>query len=148
MKLRKTLVNSDNLSKEGAMSDNMSNLMNQISNMLNNNEIPDEIKNMMSNLSQNQKGSNTSSSHSNTASPNANSTSEQVPDIDIETIMKIKKVMDSMKETRNDPRANLLRSLKPYLKSSRQEKVEQYIQFLGIEKAFEAFGSLGGDKRK
>lgn len=148
MKLRKTLVNSNNLSKEGAMSDNMSNLMNQISNMLNNNEIPDEIKNMLSNLSQNQKGSNTSSNHSNTASPNANSTSDQVPDIDIETIMKIKKVMDSMKETRNDPRANLLRSLKPYLKSSRQEKVEQYIQFLAIEKAFESFGSLGGDKRK
>lgn len=126
------------------MSDNMSNLMNQISNMLNSNEIPDDIKNMMSNLSKSQKDSSTS----NTASPNEISNSSQAPDLDIETIMKIKKIMDSMKETKNDPRANLLRSLKPYLKDSRKEKVEQYIQFFGIEKAFETFGSLGGDKKK
>ena len=126
------------------MSDNMYNLMNQISNMLNSNEIPDDIKNMMSNLSKSQKDSSTS----NTASPNEISNSSQAPDLDIETIMKIKKIMDSMKETKNDPRANLLRSLKPYLKDSRKEKVEQYIQFLGIEKAFETFGSLGGDKKK
>lgn len=126
------------------MSDNMSNLMNQISNMLNSNEIPDDIKNMMSNLSKSQKDSSTS----NTASPNEISNSSQAPDLDIETILKIKKIMDSMKETKNDPRANLLRSLKPYLKDSRKEKVEQYIQFLGIEKAFETFGSLGGDKKK
>lgn len=126
------------------MSDNMSNLMNQISKMLNSNEIPDDIKNMMSNLSKSQKDSSTS----NTASPNEISNSSQAPDLDIETIMKIKKIMDSMKETKNDPRANLLRSLKPYLKDSRKEKVEQYIQFLGIEKAFETFGSLGGDKKK
>ena len=126
------------------MSDNMSNLMNQISNMLNSNEIPDDIKNMMSNLSKSQKDS----SSSNTASPNEISNSSQAPDLDIETIMKIKKIMDSMKETKNDPRANLLRSLKPYLKDSRKEKVEQYIHFLGIEKAFETFGSLGGDKKK
>ncbi len=126
------------------MSDNMSNLMNQISNMLNSNEIPDDIKKMMSNLSKSQKDSSTS----NTASPNEISNSSQAPDLDIETIMKIKKIMDSMKETKNDPRANLLRSLKPYLKDSRKEKVEQYIQFLGIEKAFETFGSLGGDKKK
>lgn len=126
------------------MSDNMSNLMNQISNMLNSNEIPDDIKNMMSNLSKSQKDSSTSY----TASPNEISNSSQAPDLDIETIMKIKKIMDSMKETKNDPRANLLRSLKPYLKDSRKEKVEQYIQFLGIEKAFETFGSLGGDKKK
>ena len=126
------------------MSDNMSNLMNQISNMLNSNEIPDDIKNMMSNLSKSQKDSSTS----NTASPNEISNSSQAPDLDIETIMTIKKIMDSMKETKNDPRANLLRSLKPYLKDSRKEKVEQYIQFLGIEKAFETFGSLGGEKKK
>lgn len=126
------------------MSDNMSNLMNQISNMLNSNEIPDDIKKMMSNLSKSQKDGSTS----NTASPNEIPNSSQVPDLDIETIMKIKKIMDSMKETKNDPRANLLRSLKPYLKDSRKEKVEQYIQFLGIEKAFETFGTLGGDKKK
>ena len=42
--------------------------------------------------------------------------------------MKMKTIMDSMKNNKNDPRANLLKSLKPYLNSKRKEKVDQYIQ--------------------
>ena len=56
--------------------------------------------------------------------------------------------MDSFKETSNDPRANLLRSLKPYLKDSRKEKVDQYIQIFSMGKIFENFNSLGGDAHK
>ena len=57
------------------------------------------------------------------------------------TMMKMKKIIDSMKESKNDPRANLLKSLKPYLKESRKEKVDQYIQIFGMEKVFEMFQS-------
>lgn len=63
-------------------------------------------------------------------------------------MMKVKKIMDSMKENRNDPRANLLKSLKPYLKESRKEKVDQYISLFGMGKVFEMLGPLGGDKQK
>ena len=63
-------------------------------------------------------------------------------------LLKLKKIMDSMKENRNDPRANLLKSLKPYLKESRREKVDQYIQLFGMGKVFEMLGPLGGDKQK
>ena len=51
-----------------------------------------------------------------------------VPEFDINMIMKMKTIMDSMKTNKNDPRANLLKSLKPYLNKNRKNKVDQYIQ--------------------
>ena len=129
------------------MSDDMSNLMNQISNMIKNNEIPDEIKNMMNNLSNN--NPNTSESRpSQDTSSHSSTENNAMPEFDVSTIMKMKNIMDSMKESRNDPRANLLKSLKPYLKESRKEKVDQYIQLFGMGKVFEMLGSLGGEKQK
>lgn len=56
--------------------------------------------------------------------------------------------MDSMKSSSNDPRANLLKSLKPYLKESRKEKVDQYIKLFGMGKVFEMLNPLGGDNHK
>ena len=61
--------------------------------------------------------------------------------IDMDMIFKIKKIMDKMNDTKNDPRANLLLSLKPYLKESRKEKVEQYIKLFSVGKVMEAFNS-------
>ena len=59
----------------------------------------------------------------------------------------MKQIMDSMNSNKNDPRTNLLLSLKPYLKESRKQKVDQYIKLFGIEKAFETFSSLGGENK-
>ena len=55
--------------------------------------------------------------------------------------------MDSMNSNKDDPRANLLMSLKPYLKDSRKQKVDQYVKLFGLGKAFELFGSLGGENK-
>lgn len=136
------------------MSEDMSNLMNQINNMIKNNEIPDEIKSMMNHLATNSQPStertdskDVSSSSSNTSS-SSSSEDNSIPEFDFATIMKLKKIMDSMKDNRNDPRANLLKSLKPYLKESRKEKVDQYIQIFGMGKIFEMMGPLGGEKHK
>ena len=64
--------------------------------------------------------------------------------IDFETIMKMKNVMDKFNSTKNSPEANLLLSLKPYLNNNRKQKLEQYMQFLNITKVLEAFNSNGG----
>ena len=64
--------------------------------------------------------------------------------IDFETIMKMKTVMDKFKSTKNSPEANLLLSLKPYLNTNRKQKLDQYMQFLNITKVLEAFNSSGG----
>lgn len=114
----------------------MNNIMNQINSMMQNNEIPDDLKNIINNFK-------SSSNSSNSNKENTSNDSE----IDIETILKIKKVMESMNSSKDDPRSNLLVSLKPYLKESRQKKVDQYIKLFGLGKAFEIFNSLGGDKK-
>ena len=67
--------------------------------------------------------------------------------IDINTMLKIKSIIDAMNNQKDDPRANLLKSLKPYLKESRKEKVDQYIKIFSMEKVFEQFNPLGGDKK-
>lgn len=131
------------------MSEDMSNLMNQINNMIKNNEIPDEIKNMMNSMTNNTQSNSGNQSAQDVSSHNSSSSeSSPMPEFDMGTIMKIKNMMDSMKVGQNDPRANLLKSLKPYLKESRKEKVDQYIQLCGMGKVFEMFGPLGGDAHK
>ena len=56
--------------------------------------------------------------------------------------------MDKMNSSRNDPRSNLLQSLKPYLNNNRKERLDQYMQFLNISKVLEAFNSEGGVNSK
>ena len=119
----------------------MSNIMEQFNKMLQNNEFPDDLKNALNSF---KNSSNNSNSSSNEDSNGSNST---IPDIDINTILKIKQVMESMNSNKNDPRSNLLMSLKPYLKESRKKKVEQYVQLFGLGKAFEVFNSLGGENK-
>lgn len=58
---------------------------------------------------------------------------------DMGTILKIKSVMDTMNSSKNDPRSNLLLSLKPYLNSGRRETLDQCMQFLKISQVIEAF---------
>ena len=133
------------------MNGDMSNLMEQINNMVKNNQIPDDIKNIISNMAQNSSTSSNSESNSSSESSATDSNSSDnssIPEFDMATIMKIKTIMESMKTTSNDPRANLLKSLKPYLKESRKEKVDQYIQIFGMGKVFEMLNPLGGDKQK
>ena len=119
----------------------MSNIMEQFNKMLQNNEFPDDLKNALNSF---KNSSNNSNSSSNEDSSGSNST---IPDIDINTILKIKQVMESMNSNKNDPRSNLLMSLKPYLKESRKKKVDQYVQLFGLGKAFEVFNSLGGENK-
>ena len=64
--------------------------------------------------------------------------------VDFETIIKMKTVMDKVNSTKNSPEANLLLSLKPYLNNNRKQKLDQYMQFLNITKVLEAFNSNGG----
>lgn len=127
------------------MKDDMSELMNNLSDMLKNNEIPDEVKNFVNNF-------NSSSSEEESSRSSSN---DDFPDIDINTILKLKKVMDGMKNTKDDPRANLLISLKPYLRESKKAKVDQYVKLFGMSKIIElinptsdGIGDLFGFKSK
>lgn len=73
-----------------------------------------------------------------------NNSSNNGFNIDFETIMKMKNVMDKVNSTKNSPEANLLLSLKPYLNNNRRQKLDQYMQFLNISKVIEAFNFGNG----
>ena len=105
--------------------DDMSELFNKFSNMVKEGNIPEEMKGILSSLSSNE---NTNNSSNNTTSSNSDNSSF----IDFETLLKMKSIMEKLNSNSNDPRANLLLSLKPYLKESRKEKVDQYATLLNI----------------
>ena len=87
---------------------------------------------------------------SNNSSSNSSSTSNSTssaPNIDFDTIFKMKSIFEKMNST-EDPRANLLRSLKPYLKESRKSKVDQYIQLFNMTKVMDILKPNGGENAK
>lgn len=123
------------------MSEDMSEIIQKMNEMLKNNEIPDSIKNMMGNLNLNANDMSPKTSTEQSSSENS------VPNFDMDTMLKMKTIIDNMNKTQNDPRANLLKSLKPYLKPSRKDKVDQYIKLFSMGKAFEILNPLGGEKK-
>lgn len=122
--------------------EDMSELFSKFENMVKEGNIPDEMKNILSSLSSN--NSEKSSDSNNSKYDNSDSSNSN---IDFETIMKMKSMMEKL-NNKDDPRANLLLSLKPYLKNSRKEKVDQYIKLFNMSKVLEAFGNSGNEVQK
>lgn len=79
----------------------------------------------------------------NNSSGNSNSASN----MDINTLLKMKTIMEKM-NSKDNPRSNLLLSLKPYLKESRKNKVDQYATLLKMGNLMDIFGNMGGGKQK
>lgn len=139
------------------MSEDMSDMMQKLSGMLAGKEVPDNIKSMLQNFTANKSSESTSSTtspeeetHTTDSSNESGNTETSNPfgNIDIGTIMKMKSIMDKMNQKKDDPRSNLLLSLKPYLKPSRKQKVDQYIQLFSMTEILEAFNSTGGEKKQ
>lgn len=138
------------------MSEDMSDMMQKLSGMLAGKEVPDNIKSMLQNFTANKSSESTSSTtspeeaHTTDSSNESENTETNNPfgNIDIGTIMKMKSIMDKMNQKKDDPRSNLLLSLKPYLKPSRKQKIDQYIQLFSMTEILEAFNSTGGEKKQ
>lgn len=116
----------------------------KLSDMLGNSEHQDNLKDMFTNFTSNSSG-NGNNDNSETSTSNNNF---DFSNIDISTIMKIKNVMNKVNNKKDDPRSNLLMSLKPYLKPSRKDKLDQYIQIMNLTSVMEAFNNVGGDNKK
>ena len=153
------------------MNSDMSEMLKNFSNMMNNNQIPDNMKSILNSMNSNMntntnnpsndniqpnnstENSESSERHSNSSSAdnssnsNNSNTNNMFNNIDMNTILKLQQIMSSMNDKKNDSRTNLLISLKPYLKESRQNKVDQYIQLMKMEKIMEIMNPLGGDSK-
>lgn len=95
---------------------------------------PDMINNFIGIINSNQ---NNNKSTSNSA--------KDSPEIDVDTILKLKKVIEQMNKKNNDPRSKLLDSLRPYLRPSRQDKLDQYIQLMNLSKIVDILPFIGGE---
>ena len=71
-----------------------------------------------------------------------NNNSTDTSSVDMETIIKIKNIMDKINNKKNDPRSMLLNSLRPYLKEEKRNKLDQYIQ---MSKIIDILPLLGGE---
>lgn len=124
------------------------------------NNLMDMIKNSNLNSNSNadsEEGSNTvnpsdllskflSNSNSNSDSNSNSNTSDNASSIDLETIMKIKSIIETL-NNKNDPRSNLLYSLKPYLRKSKQSKLDQYANLLKITQMTDLFKNEKGESK-
>lgn len=125
------------------MNEDLSNLFEKLS--INKDSIsPDMATNLM-NILNGYNSSDKNNSDNNSKNTNTENTTNPLNGIDFETIMKMKSIIDKM-NIKDDPRSNLLLSLKPYLKESRKEKLDQYMQLLSISRVLDVFPFLGGDK--
>ena len=128
--------------------EDISGVFEKINNMASQNNIsPDMLNNLvnMFNKSSNSESKNASQNSSN--SYKAQDSSFNDDGFDFETIMKMKTIIDKI-NAKDDPRANLLQSLKPYLNENRKSKIDQYIQLMNMSKVMDVFPFMGGDKKK
>lgn len=128
-KFKSTINNSDNSESNTSSASGSPNIS------------PETISNMIQMLKSKTEAN---SSESTSTEQNSSSTSN----IDIETILKFKNMFDKM-NSKDDPRSKLLMALKPYLKESRKEKLDKYVQLFNISKVIDVFGfTTGGDNKK
>jgi hypothetical protein len=154
------------------MSSDMDNMIKKFSEMMNSGSFPNHLKESLNNINKDSGTSKDSSTGTketsssgfdpskispemlnafatmmNNASSSSNNDSKEKSGIDFEMIMKMKTIMEKM-NSKDDPRSNLLLSLKPYLKDSRKNKVEQYINIFNMTKVMDIFNNTGGGKSK
>lgn len=137
--------------------------MDKVNSMLNNGNLndilsqipPDTLKNfstmMNGNVTSNKKNSdvNTTNTNNGNIGTTDNSTNTMnnsgfdFSKIDMNTMMKIKSMMEKMNHT-SDPRSNLLQSLKPYLRDEKKSKLDQYANLLNMANLMELFNQNNG----
>lgn len=118
-------------------SNDLNNLLSQVS--------PEMINNLSNILNSNTQTSsqNSSNQNINNSTPNNNNNFN----LDMNTIMKMKSIMENM-NNKNDPRANLLYSLKPYLRDSKKDKLDQYVNLLNVSKIAELMNKNNDTKKE
>lgn len=124
------------------------NTINKLKDMMNKGELNDVISQippeMIQNFSSMMKNNNSSNQDYNNNAQNSNPNPEtkqsqsgqasfDFSNIDMNTILKMKSVMEKL-NNKNDPRTNLLFSLKPYLREERKDKLDQYANLLNVAK--------------
>lgn len=84
--------------------------------------------------------------NSNSNTDTSNDSDFSFSNLDPALFSKLQKIVVSL--GKKDPKKDLLVSLKPFLRKSRQDKIGEYITILTIIRAFEAFNDKGSDENE
>jgi len=74
----------------------------------------------------------------------SSSTNNDSSNFDLNTILKLKKIIDKM-NTNQSKNIGLLMAIKPFMRESRKEKIDKYAQLLKVAEIFKDLDILGGD---
>lgn len=109
------------------------------------NDAEEKIKTVMSSLGVNENNQPQTPSNTDTEVGSQIATTQpttSMPAINTDAIagmMKIKNMFDEMTNGKNDTRSNLLMSLKPYMRSSRQKSIDNAVRIIGLTKLTDLF---------
>lgn len=123
------------------MSEDLSDLIKNVRNIVDSGNIPDNMKEILNKLNSSENNTIVGNSKSNSGNITNNSNNLN---IDIDTVLKMKSIIDNINQN-DDPRSNLLYSLKPYLRESRKSKLDQYVNLLNITKIV---GLINNEKKE
>ena len=137
----KKMVDSGNIPSEvQGLMNNLNNGNNDSKQTLNNmlSQVSPEMLNNLSSMLQSNTSQNSSYNNS------SNSDSSNNFNIDPATLMKMTSLINNINK-KDNPGNNLLHSLKPYLRNSRKEKIDQYANLLNITRIADA---MKNDKKE
>lgn len=77
---------------------------------------------------------------------NSKNTSNNFEMPDVETMMKINQIIKAMNSNANTASANLLYSLKPFLRKTKQDKIDQYVNMLKLSSIISEFNKNNNEK--
>ena len=106
---------------------------------------PEMINNLMNSLGVSSQN-NSNQNEENHSSQSNSEAGQNSSNFDFETILKMKSIIDKM-NVKDDPRSNLLQSLKPYLNENRRSKIDQYVQLMNLSRVMDVFPFMGGDNK-
>lgn len=106
---------------------------------------PEMINNLMNSLGVSSQN-NSNQNEENHSSQSNSEAGQNSSNFDFETILKMKSIIDKM-NVKDDPRSNLLQSLKPYLNETRRSKIDQYVQLMNLSRVMDVFPFMGGDNK-
>ena len=136
------------------MMQNFSNLMSNNSGLNNsqpaensNNNDKNKSNNSNSNFNFNPNNNTSNSNRTNNSATTNNINNFDFSKIDMNVMLKMKSIMENLNSS-NDPRSNLLYSLKPYLRDEKKGKIDQYANLLNFAKVAEVLKSDNKENKK
>ena len=140
----KNLVNGGNISD--ALSKISPEMIQNFSNMMNSNGLNNNSQNNMNQHNNQNNNHNNNQNNSQNGSGDNSIPNFDFSNIDMNTIMKMSSVLGKMNNNKNDPRSNLLNSLKPYLRDNKKEKLDSYVNLLNMSKIAEVLKNTNINK--